>query len=98
MKTRDEAVNYLYGAEERFALKALPIFEANNWKWSIGADYIVPNLQDIMGTVSTLIWHCIESGGQNCTKTGRIQVFIRKTDRGEWISGIELVPVSECSY
>ncbi len=58
----------------------------------------VPRVQDIACTVGTLVWECIKNGGQNSASTGRIQVFLRQTDRGEWISGIELVPVAVHSY
>lgn len=98
-KTRDEAISYLYGATERFAAKAQPIFELNGWTWGIFREGArVPTVQDIQGTVSTLIWECTKSGGQNCASTGRIQVFVRQTDRGDWLSGIELVPVSERNH
>jgi hypothetical protein len=99
MKTRDEAVSFLYASADRFAAKALPVFQANGWEWAHGVFGCgVPGIQEIRTTVASLIWDCTKSGGQNCAGTGRIEVFVRQTDRGDWISGIQLVAESERSY
>lgn len=100
MKTRDEAVSFLYSAQDKFCAAALPVFQVNQWTWvnHRSANSTVPELLDIQATVSALIWECVKHGGQNLSSTGRIQVFVRQTDAGDWISGIQLVPVSQTSY
>jgi hypothetical protein len=104
MKTREHAIAFLYRSASGFAVKAVPVFETNGWKWVSlrGAtgfgDLVSPGQADIENVVNSLIWNCIKDGGQNACSTGRVTVFLRRTERGDWVSGIQLVAEEVQSY
>jgi len=92
-ETLREAHTKMLGEITPFALKALPLFQANNWTW--GKDGVPTQLM-LEGCIDRMGWEAYKEADKNgvasCCSTGRLQVRFVKYERG-WVGAIELTAI-----
>lgn len=87
-----EAKFKLYDQADEIGEKFAPIFEANDWHWSVSGDWRIPTKEDISLTVCVLVKDLYHGKQTSEVSTGRIQLRLTKWRFGTNISiRVELV-------